>query len=67
MFPCGFAKAICGGRRTGQNGFVVEKTLQVRARALGVSYRRVRSLSMAFMVIQSSSPRSSTLSFAGSI
>jgi len=33
---------------------------------LAVSYRRVRSFSIAFITIQSSSPRTSVLSFLGS-
>ena len=38
-----------------------------RARPLAVSYRRVRSFSSAFITIQSSSPRTSRASFAGSV
>ena len=38
-----------------------------RARPLAVSYRRVRSFSSAFITIQSSSPRTSFASRAGSV
>ena len=38
-----------------------------RASPLAVSYRRVRSFSRAFITIQSSSPRTSFASFAGSV
>ena len=38
-----------------------------RAKPLAVSYRRVRSFSIAFITIQSSSPRTSFVSLAGSV
>ena len=56
--------AISRGGGAGFDLFVVQVTLDIRAKSWAVAYRRVRSFSRAFITIQSSSPRSARLNWA---
>ena len=61
------AQAIPRRRRTGFDWLVGQVALDVAAKPLAVWYRRPRSFSSAFITIQSSSPRTSAASLAGSV